>query len=125
MCKCAIPQFKPHARRVSQDGHHFTEIVRRFCGHIDHKVPLWKVVGIEPQERIKYFGPLNLQILCEECHTKKTSREAAERAHYKRLATKSFAPAEKGKRRIGNRLMRSRGFDNRFRRKMNGKVEAR
>jgi 5-methylcytosine-specific restriction endonuclease McrA len=124
-CECcgrAIPQFKPQARRLTPDGLHYTEIVRRFSGHIDHKVPLWKVTHVEERERIKYFGPGNLQILCEKCHAIKTAREATERAHYARLAQKS-STGQKSK--PSKRIMRSRGFDKRFRRKLSGQVTRR
>ena len=60
-------------------------IERRVWLYLDHVVPLWSVQGIGPLERIKFYGPTNLQLLCKADHDRKTKREAAERAHFDRL----------------------------------------
>lgn len=54
--------------------------------HVDHRVPLWKVVHMPDLERIAFFKLANLQTLCDPCHGGKTAREAAERAHHNELA---------------------------------------
>ena len=49
--------------------------------HVDHIKPLWEQKGKKFDEiDLDYWREDNLQTLCTECHTKKTSREAAERA---------------------------------------------
>jgi hypothetical protein len=53
---------------------------------VDHKVPLWQVADLPPDERRVYFGPTNLWLLCPACHKAKTKREAAERAALRRFA---------------------------------------
>ena len=100
-----------------RDGDHC-----RQCGpsgkflEVDHRVPLWKVVDLPSAKRRQYFLIGNLQLLCFDCHKRKSAKEAAERAHHRRLA--------KGKKRRG-RAMQSRGFDTRWPRRMDGRVEVR
>lgn len=53
---------------------------------VDHIIPLWKVAELPDQQRRWYFTLANLQLRCRDCHKKKSAREAAERAHLKRLA---------------------------------------
>lgn len=53
---------------------------------VDHRVPLWQVERLPEDERRRYFGPTNLQQLCDPCHASKTAREAAERAAARRAA---------------------------------------
>ena len=49
--------------------------------HVDHIKPLWEQKGKKFDEiDLDYWREDNLQTLCTECHTKKTSAEAAERA---------------------------------------------
>jgi len=49
--------------------------------HVDHIRPLWEQKGKRFDEiDLDYWREDNLQTLCTECHTKKTSAEAAERA---------------------------------------------
>ena len=49
--------------------------------HVDHIKPLWEQKGKRFEEiDLDYWREDNLQTLCTECHTKKTSREATERA---------------------------------------------
>lgn len=83
---------------------------------VDHKVPLWKVADLPPARRREYFLLGNLQLLCGQCHKLKSAKEAAERAHHKRLV--------KGKKRRG-RAMQGQGFDTRLRKRMDGTVEVR
>jgi ribosomal protein L37E len=53
--------------------------------HVDHIKPLWEQKGKRFDEiDLDYWREDNLQTLCTECHTKKTSREAAERAKLKK-----------------------------------------
>ena len=47
--------------------------------HVDHKVPLWKVRHMPPLERVVYFKLANLVTLCDDCHSRKTGKEAADR----------------------------------------------
>lgn len=82
--------------------------------HVDHITPLWLVAELPPEERRWYFGPENLQILCRDCHTDKTSRESGQRAKMNRqremaeprgpgrIPSRRFAP--------GSRPIPSRGF---------------
>lgn len=63
----------------------------RACGHdtkghsreIDHIVPLWSV-DRKAEGALRFWGPVNLQVLCVPCHKAKSAREAAERAAIKR-----------------------------------------
>ena len=49
--------------------------------HVDHIKPLWEQKGKRFEEiDLDYWREDNLQTLCTECHTKKTSAEATERA---------------------------------------------
>lgn len=58
---------------------------------VDHIEPLWLVaLTVPPEDRRRYFGPENLQLLCGKCHKSKTRREAAERAQMKRQAAFPF-----------------------------------
>lgn len=57
---------------------------------VDHTVPLWSVRDLPDQERLSYYGPDNLQLLCSDHHKAKTAREAGERAS----ATKSRKTGE-------------------------------
>lgn len=50
---------------------------------VDHVIPLWKVVLLWPGRRDLY-GPVNLWLLCDDCHKAKSAVEAAERAAVKR-----------------------------------------
>lgn len=142
-CKRPIPQYKPvgvrwtvesEANPNSVSGYasdttltSYTEIVRCFMGHVDHKVPLWKVQNVPLPDRLWYYGPQNLQILCVPCHEIKTSSEAGERAHFKRLSKKRMgAPkmvgSETPKPVFARKMMRSKGFDRVWKRKLNGLV---
>lgn len=52
---------------------------------VDHIVPIWALSVLPRGDRIAYFGPSNLRLLCPPCHKAKTKREAAVRsAHRKR-----------------------------------------
>ena len=53
-------------------------------GELDHRVPLWKVRDLPPDERRSYYGPDNIWLLSNACHAAKTAREAAERAALRR-----------------------------------------
>lgn len=72
---------------IERDGPRCTD-----CGEIpdsyevDHEIPLWKVADLPPERRIKYFGLENLKLRCVPCHKRKNGKEAAERAHFNRLA---------------------------------------
>jgi 5-methylcytosine-specific restriction endonuclease McrA len=57
---------------------------------VDHRVPLWEVTDLPDQERRWYFGPGNLWLLCPRHHREKTAREAARRAHLRRLERAQF-----------------------------------
>lgn len=83
---------------------------------VDHIVPLWKVADLPDDQRREYFKIGNLQLLCGHCHKRKSAKEAAERAHLKRLA---------GDKKRRGRKIPSRPFDKRWRRKVNRTVEAR
>lgn len=51
---------------------------------VDHRVPLWKVAHLPPDQRRPYFGPQNLWLLGQPHHKLKTRLEAAERAQARR-----------------------------------------
>ena len=65
-------------------------------------------------------SPDNLHALRTPCHAKKTRREAAMRAKADRQRK-----AHLGQKKRRGRKMQSRGFDTRWRRRMDGTVEAR
>jgi hypothetical protein len=110
-----VSRFKPQL--IERDGAACVD-----CGpdgaflEVDHEVPLWKVTDLPPAQRRKYFLLGNLRLLCFDCHNRKSAKEAAERAHHKRLV--------KPKKRRGAKLQ-SRPFDTRLRRKIDGTVEVR
>lgn len=52
--------------------------------HLDHVVPL--VDGANDSDRLRYFRPDNLQLLCPDCHTDKTRSENVARAALRRAA---------------------------------------
>jgi 5-methylcytosine-specific restriction endonuclease McrA len=58
--------------------------------------------------------------LCRKCHAKKTRHEAAMRAKADRIRK-----AWLGEKKRRGRKMQSRGFDTRWRKRMNGRVEVR
>jgi 5-methylcytosine-specific restriction endonuclease McrA len=64
----------------------YQEIERVCALEVDHKVPLWSVAHLPPDERRPFFGPGNIWLLCPRCHKDKSRREAAERAAMKRAA---------------------------------------
>lgn len=78
------------AHRVSRDADgnsvYWCDVVWISLWHVDHRVPLWKVQHLPDLERLVYFMLANLVTRCHECHKRKTSDEAAERAHLDRLA---------------------------------------
>lgn len=71
----------------------YTPVEYRIVGlEVDHVVPLWKVATLDQPKRRFYFLPENMQILCTPCHARKTAGEAAERAHFNRLAAPDGQP---------------------------------
>ncbi len=59
---------------------------------IEHFVPLWKVAHLPDEQRAKYFMPENERLYAPLCQQKKKNAdEAAERAHFKRLAKNQVA----------------------------------
>lgn len=69
-----------------EDHYPFVELNAVSCWHADHRVPLWKVQHLPDLERLAYFMLANLVTRCHHCHERKTTEEAAERAHFARLA---------------------------------------
>ena len=84
---------------------------------VDHVIPLWKVKGLPIEIRRKYYLLGNLQLLCSPCHKRKSAKEAAERAHFNRLAKTKDGNAKPKRHKL-----QSRGFDKRYRKRMNGEV---
>jgi 5-methylcytosine-specific restriction endonuclease McrA len=79
----------------------FTQVAPRVDAEVDHVVPLWKVPPCMPWERkIEYWRIGNLQVLCPECHKRKTAREAAERAKANRLKQGSRAKRKQRQERL-------------------------
>jgi len=55
-----------------------------FAWQADHVVPLWSVPRDVPlNRRACFWGPVNLWVLCQACHARKTRAEAATRAALK------------------------------------------
>lgn len=82
------PCRKPYIRRTEDD-----HMIAQVCPvwpvlalEVDHFIPLWSVAHLPDDERRWYFGPDNLWLLCPTCHKFKTKREAAQRAHERRMA---------------------------------------
>jgi 5-methylcytosine-specific restriction endonuclease McrA len=53
--------------------------------HLDHVTPL--INGANDEDRLRFFRLDNLQLLCEACHTAKTSEENSQRAAQRKSAT--------------------------------------
>ncbi len=51
---------------------------------VDHRIPLWSIRDLPEWARIPYYGPMNIWLLCWECHKAKSAREAAQRAAQRR-----------------------------------------
>lgn len=60
------------------------EVSRVIALELDHIEPLWSVQHLAPDERRRFYGPENLQLLCHAHHVAKCAREAAVRAAQKR-----------------------------------------
>lgn len=73
--------------------------------HADHHVPLWKVRHLPDLQRLEYFKLANLKTRCDPCHERKSTKESAERAHYRELAGEN---KEKPKRDWGGRGFQKR-----------------
>lgn len=67
------------------------DIWRASALEVDHRVPLWEVADLSDEERRWHFGPGNLWLLCPKCHKAKTRREAARRAHERRMEKAQLA----------------------------------
>lgn len=105
----------------------YCELERIVALELEHTTPLWSVQHLEPRERIRFYGPENLTLMCEPCHDAKTAREAGERAKDKRLRDDHQLHldvlAGRAERPPGS--IQNRGFDKTLTKKMNGKVEKR
>lgn len=97
----------------------YTIVERRTALELEHDIPLWLTTHLPDEERRRYFGPTNLLLRCRVCHSKKSAREAADRAKTNRLKAKAEGKA-KPKRKLARR-----GFNKTLRRRMNGTVERR
>lgn len=51
---------------------------------LDHEVPIWALSVLPRRDRVAFFGPSNLRLLCPACHKAKTKREAAVRSALRR-----------------------------------------
>lgn len=106
-----VPEFgtkdRPHESRLylEPDRPKFTPVIYRVVLQVDHKVPLWKVAHLPQHERRTYFLLGNLWLLCVACHARKTTTEAAERAHQKRLEKQRAAPQQPLRGLDGQRLV--------------------
>lgn len=122
VCNRLLPQWTKDYEGWSPDGVYW-RIVRKVQAEVDHIIPLWKTVGMNPINARKFFGPTNLQLLCSPCHKEKTKREATERAHIKRLMSKDStvkkSPAHSF---LAKKTIQSAGFNKLWKRGFNGKV---
>lgn len=78
---------KAYEQLVARDGEKCHD-----CGaegvplDIEHQIPLWAVERLPARKRAWYNTLPNLYLRCRSgCHARKTKREAADRAHLKRL----------------------------------------
>ncbi len=110
------PQKPPYIIYGWYGGGKYCRIEWRLMLEVDHKIPLWKVAHLPVAKRREYFKIGNLQLRCPKCHKRKSAKEAADRAHHKRLVEPKKPKGRK---------LPSRGFDMRLRRKMSGRVEMR
>lgn len=66
---------------------------------VDHRLALGVVVQTIPEpERWRYWGPMNLQALCHDCHVRKTKADTAEIRRLRKLAAENDnqpAPGER------------------------------
>ena len=57
---------------------------------VEHHIPLWSVEHLPKEKRAWYNTIANMYLRCRSgCHRRKSNREAAARAHYKRLEARS------------------------------------
>lgn len=74
---------------INEDGTtgyiHYHRVSFPSALQVDHEVPIWALSVLPRRDRVAFFGPSNLRLLCPACHKAKTKREAAVRsAHRKR-----------------------------------------
>lgn len=115
------------SEREDRDGaragfYRYTEVLWVSLWHVDHKIPLWKVAHLPDLQRIDYFKLANLVTRCHVCHQFKTTEEAAERAHHKRLSEPKKEPKFKrpiphrgfgsGSRKLGGRKLGAKTVTN-------------
>lgn len=76
---------------ISQDGSvgwiHYEAVSFPSALQLDHEVPIWALSVLPRADRIPFFGPSNLRLLCPACHKAKTKREAAIRSSQRRRST--------------------------------------
>jgi len=56
----------------------------RHGSEVDHRRPLWSIRHLPPMMRRPFYGPVNLWLLCNQCHLEKSAIEAAQRAARRR-----------------------------------------
>ncbi len=100
----------------------YCEVKWRSLLEVDHEIPLWKVAHLPPAKRREYFKPGNLKLRCPTDHKLKSAKEAAERAHHKRLVEPK---KRKGRKLQGRGFGPSRPFDKTLRRRFDRRVEVR
>lgn len=85
--KGAYPRYHPPISDYRKDTYvgEWWSVERATALEMEHSTPLWAVAHRPDEERRFYFGPHNLRLRCPTCHSKKTKREARDRAHVKRL----------------------------------------
>ena len=66
--------------------------------HLDHINPLYEQKDVKDEDiDYSYWMPDNLQILCIDCHKEKTSKEATNRAEYRKGVRKKISQKSKRK----------------------------
>ena len=75
---------KEHVPNTIKQG---AKRVKNVCiDHIEHVVPVTGWVSWDSCIERMFCEEDKLQLLCKECHDKKSKKEAAERAHHRRIA---------------------------------------
>lgn len=102
---------QPHPSLPHAASHYAFTLLRKVSlWHVDHDIPLWKVVHMPALQRIEYFKLANMKTRCEPCHKVKSRREEAEKAKMDHQAGEGRK--DRPKRQWGQRRMNQPWRDN-------------